>query len=427
VGRATTEVRIGEPAERPLVLFSSDCHAGPPLATLGTYVDPRYAREFADYLATTQQYDEQVRDLFAGRHAGDVAYEEIHRVFIERDTVHGLVDPTEHLRDLEADGIVGDVVFPQGVVPFADYPAQPGMLPSIGFVADPGLQAAGCHAYNRWLAEFCASNPGRHAGVGVMPIRDVDAAVREIEWCADAGLRSVSLPPTSEHFAYYNDPRYEPIWEACARSDLALSAHGASTRFYGHGPDSLPIALAEVDFFGRRSLWFLLFSGVFERHPDLRLVVTEQRAGWVVPTLEYLDDIYRSPVSGIAKTLPRSPSSYFATNVYIGASFLSAREAAARHDIGVTRLMWGSDYPHPEGAWPWSRESLRRTCAGMTDEEMRLILGANAIACYGMDAAVLERAADRVGPTVEDLRGLPAAVPEGAHLSWAFRTTDMWT
>lgn len=408
-----------------LVLFSADCHAGPGLEVLGRYVDRRHADEFADYLARTRAYDAEVAEMFAGRR--DASYEEMHRVFIERDTVPGLADPDQHLRDLELDGVVGDVIFPQGVVPFADYPSQPGMLPSIGYVATPEAHAAGCRAYNRWLAEFCATNPGRHAGIGVMPIRDVDAAVREIEWCRDAGLRGMSLPPVSEHFPYFNDPRYEPIWDACERLGLPLSAHGASTRFYGHGPDSLPIALAEVDFFGRRALWFLIFSGVFERHPGLRMVFTEQRAGWVVPTLAYLDDIYRAPVSTISKTLPRPPSSYFATNCFIGASFLSATEAAARHEIGITKLMWGSDYPHPEGAWPWSRESLRRACVGMRDDEIRLVLGENAMACYGMDADVLERAAARVGPTFDDVRATPGAVPDGAHLSWAFRATDMWT
>jgi hypothetical protein len=89
--------------------------------------------------------------------------------------------------------------------------------------------------------------------------------------------------------------------------------------------------------------------------------------------------------------------------------------------------MWGSDYPHPEGAWPWSRESLRRTCASVTDDEMRLILGENAIECYGMDGDVLARAAARVGPTIDELRLPPGEIPNGAHLSWAFRNTDKWT
>ena len=101
--------------------------------------------------------------------------------------------------------------------------------------------------------------------------------------------------------------------------------------------------------------------------------------------------------------------------------------AAARHEIGVNKVMWGSDYPHPEGAWPWSRESLRRTCAAMPETELRSILGGNAVSCYGMDAAVLESAASRVGPTVAELTAPPGPVPSGAHLSWAFRSTDKWT
>lgn len=408
-----------------VVLFSADCHAGPPLDVLGGFVDPRYRADFEEYLAMTRRYDEEVAAQLAAR-AG-ASYEEIHEEFIRRDEIDGLGDPTAHLRDLERDGVVGDVLFPQGVVPFANYPSQPGVLPPAAYRASIELQAAGCRAYNRWLAEFCASNPGRHAGIGVMPIRDVELAVREIEWAHGAGLRGMSLAPISDDYPYFNDPSYEPIWTACERLGLSLNTHGASTRFYGYGPDSLPIALAEVDFFGRRALWFLIFSGVFERHPGLRFVLTEQRAGWVVSTLAYLDDIYRSPVAGIAKHLPRPPSSYFATNCLVGASFLSASEAAARDAIGVDRLMWGSDYPHPEGAWPWSRESLRVACVGVTDDDLRAIVGQNAIDCYGMELGVLERAAAAVGPTLEELRQPPGSTPDGAHLSWAFRTTDMWT
>jgi predicted TIM-barrel fold metal-dependent hydrolase len=413
-------------ASNPMILVSADCHAGPTLEDLGTYVDPRHGEAFADYLDRTRRYDDDVAAIFAGRREAE--FTEMHQVFVERDSIEGLHDPHLHLRDLEADGVVADVIFPQGVVPFADYPSQPGMLPSIGYEATPELQAAGCRAYNRWLAEFCNANRGRHAGVAVMPIRDVDAAVREIEWAHAAGLKVMSLPPVSDRsYPYFNDPRYEPIWETCERLDLTLNTHGASTRFYGHGADSLSISLAEVDFFGRRALWFLIFSGVFERHPNLRMVFTEQRAGWVVPTLEYLDDIYCTSVNSISSTLSRTPSDYFATNCYVGASFLSAAEAAARHEIGITHLMWGSDYPHPEGAWPWSRESLRRSCAGMSERDMRLVLGENAIACYGFDADQLARAAAEVGPTLEELREPAGDLPAGAHLSWGFRETDKWT
>ena len=409
-----------------LVLFSADCHAGPPLEAFRDYVDPAVRVDFEGYLALTHDYDARVAEVFAGRR--DVAYEAITEEFVKRDHVEGLVDPSAHLRDLEADGVVGGVVFPQGVVPFAGYPSQPGVLPPIDYHAPVELQAAGCRAYNRWLAEFCASNPGRHAGVGVMPIRDPELAVAEIERAHAAGLRGMSLPPVSDTaYPYFNDPAYEEIWATCARLDLPLSTHGASTRFYGYGPDSLPISLAEVDFFGRRALWFLIFSGVFERHPALRMVFTEQRAGWVGPTLEYLDDIYASPIAGVTKHLPRPPSSYFATNCFVGASFASGAEMADRHTIGVDRMMWGSDYPHPEGAWPWSRESLRLACVGVPDDELRLLLGANAVACYGMDADLLQRAADQVGPTVEELREPLDGRPDGSQLSWGFRSTAMWT
>ena len=177
---------------------------------------------------------------------------------------------------------------------------------------DPRLRRAGVRAYNRWLAEFCAANTGRHLGIAVVPIDDVAAAVQEVEWARDAGLRSVSLPPISDAYPHYNDACYEPFWEACAVLNMPLQAHGASTVWYGTGPDHYALTLAECDFFTRRSLWFLIFSGVFDRHPDLNLVFTEQRAGWVVQTLADMDSIYEFQPSGLQQILAQRPSWYFA-------------------------------------------------------------------------------------------------------------------
>jgi hypothetical protein len=88
--------------------------------------------------------------------------------------------------------------------------------------------------------------------------------------------------------------------------------------------------------------------------------------------------------------------------------------------------MWGSDYPHPEGAWPWSRESLRRTFAGVPEVDLRRLVGGNAIECYGMAVEPLEQAAGRVGPTVAEIQDPFEGAPPGAHLSWGFRESDAW-
>src|SRR6476619_270148 len=98
-----------------------------------------------------------------------------------------------------------------------------------------------------------------------------------------------------------------------------------------------------------------------------------------------LDTIYNSPTTVMRETIAKAPSAYFASNVFVGASFMSSGEAAMRYEIGLDRIMWGADYPHIEGSWPYTRESLRKTFAGVPPHELRAMLGANAARCYTLD------------------------------------------
>jgi predicted TIM-barrel fold metal-dependent hydrolase len=403
-----------------LLVVSADCHAGPPMETFRGYIPAARRDDFDEYLEAVRAYDERLAVLFQG------SANAMQDVFLEREMVAGLWDVDARLADLEADGIVADVIFPQGCVPFHGYPANVTVVPQLVPRADAELRSVGVRAYNRWLADLCAAHPGRHVGVGVVPIRDVAAAVREVEWAAAAGLRSISLPPIADDFPAYNDPVYDPLWAACADAQLPLNTHGASTRFYGTGPDYLAVMFAECDFLNRRALWHLIFSGAFERHPGLELVFTEQRAGWVVPTLRELDSIFDTPNSGIRASLPARPSEYFARQCWVGASFMSRAECDQRHLIGVDRIMWGSDYPHVEGTWPHTTASLRKTFDGVPSDEVRLMLGENAVRCYHLDEGQLRAVAERIGPSVGELRVPFDGVPRGGEVSWAFRHGTAW-
>jgi len=207
---------------------------------------------------------------------------------------------------------------------------------------------------------------------------------------------------------------------------MVVNVHGGSILHYGSGPEAIALVFCETDFFTRRALWFLIFAGVFERFPRLRLAITEQRAHWVPPMLEELDSIYRSARSAeVRKHLPRLPSEYFASNCFVGASFMSRPECALRHRMGVDRLMWGSDYPHSEGVWPWVNEGLRWTFNGVAKPEAERMLGGNAIDCYGFDTAHLRHKADRIGPTLPQIVDSPLSAPPVApkvEFSWAFRS-----
>ena len=139
-----------------------------------------------------------------------------------------------------------------------------------------------------------------------------------------------------------------------------MTFHSGGTPWEGYGPHAMWVTKIEFMWWARRPLWELIFGGVFERFPELRVAFTEQGADWIPSMLERLDEQYQSPFErGITDHLSLSPSGYWARNCYVGASFMSRAECDIREQIGVDRIMWGADYPHIEGTWPHSLGALR--------------------------------------------------------------------
>lgn len=193
-------------------------------------------------------------------------------------------------------------------------------------------------------------------------------------------------------------------------------------------------------FTSRRAVWWLILAGVFERHPGLKLVITETPGNWFPTTVDELDALWAfydakrdEPLNkALLEQVPQRPSEYMANNVYYGASFASPFEVQQavlhRND---TQLLWGSDYPHLEGTFvnPEDRDVpsvtrlvLRHTFCGVSPEATRRMVGENAIDVYGLDADALRSVANQIGaPTAEDLATPIDAVPEGASLT-AFRS-----
>ena len=98
-----------------------------------------------------------------------------------------------------------------------------------------------------------------------------------------------------------------------------------------------------------------------------------------------------------------TPSEYFRRNFWVGASFLRPSESALRYEVGVDRIMWGADYPHSEGSYPYTTEALRCAFAPCPPEETRMMLETTAAAVYGFDLELLGSIGDRIGPTVAEV------------------------
>lgn len=445
VARSESEAARERAAGTPYLIVSTDSHVGPSLEKQlrphcpKDYLERfdefaralRYAREGGGRPADVPALDvpEHIRSVMATPRLPSSPDPKVRARETARQgawTCPGQQDPHVRLRDMDSDGVAADVIFAGGqngeVLPFLSW----GGFDQGPSGVDVELRAMGAHIYNSWLAEFVSVAPERHVGAMQVAITDVAGAVREIEWGRAAGLGAVNLPAPQRDFAAHNDPSYEPFWSACEALELPLMTHvgAGDTPLGANGPMGRAMVQSEQHFLGRRALWQLVFSGVFERHPGLKLVFVEQRQEWVPGTLRHLDSVYEHVLSStpdVRRELPRRPSEYWATNCFIAGSFMAPFEAARRHEVGIHNLMWGTDYPHAEGTWPNTMLALRNTFAGIPEEDTRLILGENAVRVFGLDHAALRAVADRIGPTPEQL-GKPLADEEfPLHRGFAFR------
>jgi predicted TIM-barrel fold metal-dependent hydrolase len=225
---------------------------------------------------------------------------------------------------------------------------------------------------------------------------------------------------------------------------MPLTTHsGAGDLGVQSGPELVALVSIESGgWFSRRAAHLLVFAGVFERHPDLRLVLTEQPGIWWPALCNELDSVHMSMTPGnpaLRAQVPRRPSEYLHRNVYVGGSFLSRAEAEAAVAGGYAdRIMWGSDYPHMEstfqypgadhfaGATSYGKLALRFTFAGFDESTVRMMVGETAAAVYGLDLDALARVAAAIdAPTFEDISEPLETVPAGAS-AFAFRTFGPW-
>jgi hypothetical protein len=157
-----------------------------------------------------------------------------------------------------------------------------------------------------------------------------------------------------------------------------------------------------TDIRARRPMWQLMLGGVFDRHPGLRLVMTEARADWTPATLRALDAVYLRDRDSFAAR--HSPTEYWHSHCMTSLSFVHRSEVAMRHELGIETLGFGRDYPHNESTWPNTKEWLRDAFAGVPENEVRLVLGENAIRVLGLDRARLAVIAADIGPSIAELQ-----------------------
>ncbi len=357
-------------------VISADSHITEPP---GTYVD-RCDRKFRER-APRMVRDPKLGDMFlvdgmkrpllmglvaaAGKSAeqlavGGVKFDEMHR---------GGWDPDARLAEQERDGVSAEILYPTVGMLLCNHP-------------DFDYKKACFDAYNLWITEYCSVHPDRLIGLGQTAMRSVDEGIADLRRIKELGLRGVMMPGNPA-VSDYDDPIYDPFYEAAIDLELPLSFHiltSQQDRFETRGPrlnGFLSIIRGCQDIIGT-----FILGGVFERHPKLKVVCVEADAGWVPHYMYRMDHAYdRHRYWLTAGTLSKMPSEYFRENVYLTfqddwVAFRIAKLCNAR------RLMWANDFPHSDSTWPHSPELLREHTAELTAEEKDLILHDNVAELY---------------------------------------------
>ena len=374
----------------PALILSSDSHVFEPPDLWTTRIDARF-RHRAPRMQRIDGADQLVVEgdqvlsgigLISNAGARFEAPETISGQGRFEDVPRGGFEPEQHLSDMRLDGVAGEVLYPsQGLFYFK--------------VADSELMSAIFRTYNDWLAEFCSADRARLKGIAMISLDHIQEGIAELERAAALGLAGAMIPEYPLEDRRYDQPEYEPFWAAAQSLDMPLSLHTATRRqgkIRGAGARTLRDASSRATkaFWPATSMCDMIFSGVFERYPALRLAIVEFELAWAPHLLASMDYTYRERHEEALHRFRDGmvPSDFFHRNVVL--SFQEDVVGVRLRDvIGAGNMMWGSDYPHSESTFPRSRKILADILAGVPPDEQAQIVGGTTARVYRFDAARL--------------------------------------
>jgi predicted TIM-barrel fold metal-dependent hydrolase len=378
-------------------LVDADAHLDPPYEMWKEYL-PEHLRELAPYIEEGEAHDwicfegerRPLRMISnqAGRAGKDF------KMFGKRSEQRAVWLPEQRLADMNTDGVGAAVLFGGG---------------PLG-TRNKELYIASFEAYNRWLAEFCTTDPKRLVGVAYLPMRDLDETLGLLRKAAALGLRSVNIPafpqssdgittsatvkainaaqgaaltgdPTGGRS--YAAPEYDRLWTALCDLDITVTMHlgGRIPRFGEKQYFLADMVMSKLSM--AEPVAIAIFSGIFQRFPRLRLVIAESGVGWMAWMAEYMDRTWEKQRYWTDSPLTEKPSFYMDQNVY--GSFINDRLGVQnRNQPGGRNIMWSSDYPHSETSFPRSHEVIARDFAGIPAADIREIVCERARRLYAV-------------------------------------------
>ena len=282
-------------------------------------------------------------------------------------------DPDQRIKDMDRDGVDAEVIF--------------GILGVASRVRDPEAPNEMLRVYNDWLRDFCRHHPDRQIGLACLPYGDIDAAVKEIYRVTKLGLKGLELSCSWDMEPMWH-PMWEPLWKAVNDVQLPLHFHTfpampASVRASLTGELRRKAQFTSVAGFQMNLINIIaaiIGAGVLERYPNLRIGLGESGIGWLPYALDRMDFEFEDRFRDLMKL---KPSEYWRRQCR--ATFQFDRIGAKLvDDIGVETLMWGSDYPHPDGVWPESSKYIEEQFEGLPTDVVHKITCENAAKFYGL-------------------------------------------
>ena len=293
----------------------------------------------------------------------------------EAMTHPGYYDAHDRLEAMDRDGVSAEVLYSE-VSAFRHYPLM-----------REGWKEAS-EGFNRVMLDFASADPKRLFPAYQVPLIDIDFAVTQVQSLAASGARAVHIPtfPAEVGLPEYHDERYDPVWAAIQETGMSISQHLGLVQslFELLRRDPTPqkaIFTSQPAMRLAETIGFWILPGVLARFPKLTVVLVEPSLGWVPFYIDLLDKMAAGPYDFPA--LDEKPSHYFHRQMYL--TFVDdAGGLQLRQQIGVDRIMWSTDFPHPATSWPNSQKIVEDNFAGIPDAERDLIVAGNAARVYGI-------------------------------------------
>ncbi|MGE0881274.1 MAG: amidohydrolase family protein [Acidimicrobiia bacterium] len=320
--------------------------------------------------------------ILDGRHVGKSGEDEAHRL--------KMLDPDHRYEIMRHEGVVGECIFP-----------TIGLY--VWMLDDQAGCEASCRVYNEFMADGLARSP-RFKCAGLVPTWTVDGALAEIERIGQSRLGAFMLPTVSRPGPAWNHAQWKPVWKAIEEIGLPVVMHqgtGHSMNFH-RGPGAAVASLLATQSEGPRTASLLATSGVLAEHPDLHVVFVEYNAAWLAWMMQTIDFYTESferygnvTPSGKPWTYPKlaePPSHYVRRQIH--ATFQD--DPIALHNIaftGAEAVLWGNDYPHEEGTYPYSNEIVERLTAGLDAAVAEKVFRGNAASLFQFDRDVIDQPA----------------------------------